>query len=141
VTEYVIPLPWRRPPLTLNSRVSKIERWRLGNGIKLLTKKAAAGCIPREVHPITAELVWYPGNNKVADSDNIALTLKYCVDALVELGVMPDDRPTYVVRTSQRVIPRALDPYDRREPAMFLVVNTCTYADMPHYAESLVLGQ
>lgn len=140
MTEYVIPLPWRRPPLTLNSNVSKIERWRLGNDIKLITKNAVGGRIPRDAYPITVELVWYPGSNRVADSDNIALTLKYCLDALVQLGVLPDDRPTYVVRTSQRVIPRALDPYDRAVPAMFLVVNTCAYADMPHYSESLLLG-
>ena len=133
VTEYVIPLPWRRPPLTLNFRGSKIERWRLGDTIKRATAMVAKGVVPRDSAPLTVELVWYPGNNKVADSDNIAFTLKYCVDALVSVGTMPDDRPLYVVRTSQRVIPRSLDPYDRTEPAMFLVVNTCTYDDMPHY--------
>lgn len=133
MTEYVVPLPWHRPPLTLNSRLSKIEEWRLANVIKDGTTLVAKGKIPRDAYPVMVELVWYPGNNRVADSDNIASTLKHCIDALVRTGVLPDDSPRYVVRTSQRVIPRDLDPADRRLPAMFLVVNTCEYADMPHY--------
>jgi crossover junction endodeoxyribonuclease RusA len=133
VPEYVVPLPWQRPPLTLNDRASRAEEWRLGNAIKDGTAYVLKGKIPRDAYPVTVELVWYPGNNKVADSDNIASTLKHCIDALVRTGVLPDDSPRYVVRTSQRVIPRDLDPHDRRIPALFLVVNTCEYADMPHY--------
>jgi hypothetical protein len=117
----------------MNSRMSKIEEWRLGNVIKDGTTLVAKGKVPRDIYPITAELVWYKGDNKVADSDNIATTLKHCIDALVRTGVLPNDSPEYVVRTSQRVIPRKLDPHDRRVPAMFLVVNTCAYDDMPHY--------
>lgn len=118
----------------MNSRVSKVEEWRLGNAIKDGVALVLKGAVPRDVHPVTVELVWYPGNNRVADSDNIATTLKYCVDALVRMGVLPNDSPKFVVRTSQRVIPRELDPHDRNRAAMFLVVNTCAYADMPHYA-------
>lgn len=134
MAEYVVKLPWLRPPLTLNSKGGRAERWRLSvaikRGVAPLVKMAR---IPRGIDPVTVELVWYPGNNRVADSDNIALTLKYCIDALVDVGILPQDSPRYVVRTSQRVIPRDLDPADRSTPAMFLVVNTCEYADMPHY--------
>ena len=128
-----MPLPWHRPPLTMNSRASKIEEWRLANIIKDGVTLVLKNTIPRGIYPITAELVWYPGNNKVADSDNIATTLKHAIDALVRKGVLPDDSPRYVVRTSQRVVPRDLDPHNRTVPALFLVVNTCTYEDMPHY--------
>lgn len=133
MSEYVIPLPWQRPPLTLNSRGTRIEEWRLATIIKDGTALVSKGKIPRDIYPVTAELVWYPGNNRVADSDNIASTLKHCIDALVRTGVLPDDSPRYVVRTSQRVIPRDLDPADRTTPCMYLVVNTCAYAEMPHY--------
>lgn len=133
MTEYVVPLPWQRPPLTMNSRLSKIEEWRLANVIKSGTALVAKGKVPRDIYPITVELIWYKGDNRVADSDNIATTLKHCIDALVRTGVLPNDSPEYVVRTSQRVIPRKLDPHDRRMPALFLVVNTCAYNDMPHY--------
>ena len=133
MTEYVVPLPWHRPPLTLNTGAGKIETWRLANVIRDAVTLLAKGKVPRECHPCSIELVWYKGDNRVADSDNIALTLKYCIDALVRIGVLPDDSPRYVVRTSQRVIPRSLDPADRRLPAMFLVVRPCEYADMPHY--------
>lgn len=128
-----MPLPWQRPPLTMNSRLSKIEEWRLANVIKSGTALVAKGKVPRDIYPITVELIWYKGDNRVADSDNIATTLKHCIDALVRTGVLPNDSPEYVVRTSQRVIPRKLDPHDRRMPALFLVVNTCAYNDMPHY--------
>jgi len=141
VTEYVVPLPWQRPPLTLNSRVSKVEAWRLSKDIIAGTAYSAKGKVPRDIYPITVELVWYKGDNRVADSDNIAATLKHCIDALVRTGVLPNDSPEYVVRTSQRVIPRRLDPHDRRVPAMFLVVNTCAYEEMPHYTGSLVVGE
>jgi hypothetical protein len=134
VTEYVVPLPWLKPPLTMNSRDSWPEQRRLAKAILKGTALVAKGKVPRDIHPITVELVWYKGDNRVADSDNIAATLKHCIDALVRTGVLPNDSPEYVVRTSQRVIPRKLDPHDRRVPAMFLVVNTCAYDDMPHYA-------
>lgn len=133
VPEYVIQLPWHSPPLTMNSRASRIEEWRLANVIRDAVMLLAKGKVPRESYPVTVELVWYKGDNRVADSDNIATTLKYCIDALVRIGVLPDDSPRYVVRTSQRVIPRSLDPADRRLPSMYLVVTTCEYGDMPHY--------
>lgn len=133
MTQYVIQLPWDRPPLTMNSRLTRIAEWRVANNIRTATGLVAKGKLPTDSYPITVELVWYKGDNRVADSDNIAATLKHCIDALVHTGVLPDDSPTYVVRTSQRVIPRKLDPADRRTPALYLVVNTCEYADMEHY--------
>lgn len=119
----------------MNSRDSWPVQRQLAKGIMRDTAFVAQGKVPRDIYPITVELIWYKGDNRVADSDNIAATLKPCIDALVRMGVLPNDSPEYVVRTSQRVIPRKLDPHDRTTPAMFLVVNTCEYADMEHYGQ------
>lgn len=139
--QWVVLLPWQRPPDTLNDRRGKWEAHRIRELVHTETSKVLGRSIPRNSGPLTAELVWYPGNNRVADCDNIAPTLKYCMDAVKARGIVIDDNPHHVVRTMQRVVPRALDPYDRRIPELFLVLTECAHADMPHYVPGAEVGK
>lgn len=139
--QWVLLLPWHRPPYTLNDRYGKWEAHRIRTDIRDVTAQVLGSSVPRGVGPLTAELVWYPGNDKVADSDNIAPTLKHCLDALKLRGIVPDDNPKHVVRTMQRVVPRSLDPHGRKIPELFLVLTECAHADMPHYLPGSEVGK
>lgn len=98
-----IHLPYRTPPLTLNQRLHHMAEYRIKEAVKgatiLLAKQAR---IPR-LKAITAELVWLKGDNRQADADNIAPTLKPCLDGLVAAGVLVDDNSDHVLRTSTKV--------------------------------------
>jgi len=139
--QWVFLLPWQRPPYTLNDRYGKWEAHRVRSFIRDDTANLLHKQLPRELGPLVAELVWYPGSDKVADSDNIAFTLKFCLDALKLVGAVPDDTPHYVIRTMQRVVPRSLDPYHRRVPELFLVLTESEHADMPHYEAGAEVGK
>lgn len=138
--QWVLLLPWQRPPYTLNDRYGKWEAHRVRSMIRDETAKLLGG-VPRGAGPLSAELVWYPGSDRVADSDNIAPTLKHCLDALKLRGIVVDDNPKHVVRTSQRVVPRSMDPHGRRLPELFLVLTECDHSDMPQYAPGAEVGK
>jgi hypothetical protein len=71
---------------------------------------------------ILAHLVWYPGRNGIFDADNIAPTLKPCLDALVVAGVLIDDNSERVLGTGQQVIIRRQDPEHRPDARLYLVI-------------------
>jgi hypothetical protein len=70
---------------------------------------------------VTVELIYWPGNNTVHDSDNIAPTLKYLVDGLRKAGVFVDDRGRYIRSSICTVIERDDDP-EKRDAGMVLVI-------------------
>lgn len=128
-------LPWRRPPLSANDRPHWSTRNRLNQEIKTaawaLSKQAR---IPR-LQAVTLELVWYPGNNRRCDGENIAPTLKALTDGLVSAKVLPDDNSERVLRSSCRAVPRRADPWDSPTPRMILIVRDASVlAPLPHYA-------
>lgn len=99
-------LPWRTPPLTLNRRLHHMAEHRIRQQVKhAATVLARVQRIPR-LHAITAELVWLKADNRTADSDNIAPTLKPALDGLKAAGVLLDDNSDHVLRTSTRVVLR-----------------------------------
>ena len=119
-------LPYTSPPLTFNqlngrhwSATAKVRRGLHETAFYL----SRSGRMPRPVpKPVTIELIYWPGNNTVHDSDGLFVTVKYLVDGLRRAGVLTDDRGRYVRSTICTVIERADDPEDRADARMLLVV-------------------
>lgn len=109
--EWRLPVPYRRPPLSLNGR----EHWSVRNRIGKTVRQAAwALARQQKVPPMQAiiiELVWFKGDNRRADADNMAPTLKALQDGLVAARVVPDDSGDRVISARLRVTLRRDDPY------------------------------
>lgn len=135
--DWTLPLPWRRPPLNLNQRHAHwaVEN-KLKQEIKTETAKVARALRVPTLQGVIAELVYYPGNNRVMDSDNIAPTMKAVLDGLRVAHVLPDDDASRVLRTSQRIVLRRDDPYDGKTGRMYLhLLDASALAPtLPHFA-------
>lgn len=133
--EWQLRLPWRRPPISLNDRLHHMVRNRLNQEIK---QAAWALAKQAKVPPLTAvllELAWYPGNNRRADGDNLAPTMKALTDGLVAAKVLPDDDGGRVLASTLRAVPRRADPWDSATPRMVLIIRDASVlAPIPHYA-------
>lgn len=121
---WVIPLPYVRPPLTLNEHAGK--HWGKVRGeIARLQRDAYYLAKSHKIPPqsrVSVTLIFWPGNNTVHDADNMALTIKPLIDGLRKAGVVPDDRGRHVAQAAMRVIERADDPEDRSDARMALVL-------------------
>ncbi len=62
-----------------------------------------AGRLHRHEKPCELEIVWTEENNK-RDADNIEFATKFIQDALVEMGVFPDDNRKYITGHKHTVI-------------------------------------
>lgn len=103
---WVIPLPWSKPPLSLNDRLHFRAEAALIATVKHQTRSAviAAG-IPRLEHAVVT-LTWTVPDKRVRDEENPVATLKACCDALKDenyrgirlLGIVPDDDPSWMTK-------------------------------------------
>lgn len=85
-----------KPPLSLNSRVNRWEESRRKRMLADLTIVAARQVkVPKGLSRITVVLHWQPQYARRRDGDNPAPSVKPCVDALVHIGVIPDDNTTH----------------------------------------------
>lgn len=132
--EWAIQMPWPRPPLSLNDRFDRREKASLTRMVRNDTHVLALAAKVPELHRVTLGLVWYPGDNKVIDADNIAPTLKAAIDGLRDAHVLVDDSSRYVLTTWQRVVARRDDPFQSNRPRVLLVIHDAT-GDNPlrHY--------
>lgn len=127
---WTLKLPWDRPPLSSNDRhangiVERRKQTAASDAVTYLARsELRIGLQPFE--RVTVELVYYPGDNRTRDPDNIAATLKPVLDGLVDAGVIPDDKARHVVRTSQRIVLREDDPHGRKTAALYLLVEDAT---------------
>lgn len=94
----VIPLPWDRPPLTLNQRLHWRRKAQITADIRVVVHHAAL-LVDEPLGPCEAVLHWRPRDNRRRDQDNLVATLKPCLDALVLIGMLPDDDRKHVVRS------------------------------------------
>jgi crossover junction endodeoxyribonuclease RusA len=116
MTEHVLELPYRSPPLNLNHRHT---RWahaaivkQLRHDTWALAKHARIGHHQR----VDVALHWQPGRRGTYDEDNPTPTLKACADGLVDAGVTTDDDRT---RMTKRVV-----IHDPRKPGRLWLVVT-----------------
>jgi len=97
---WTLTLPYTKPPISLN------DRWQTPAGRRAHSAKvqqvradvvtlARAANIPA-LEAIHVTLHYRPRDNRRRDSDNLVGTLKPCVDAIVQAGVVPDDCAPYV---------------------------------------------
>lgn len=110
--EWRLPVPYRRPPLSLNSLInSHGARNRIVQEVKRAGWAVARGAKVPPMRAIIVELVWFKGDNRRADADNMAPTLKALQDGLVLAKVVPDDSGDRVISARLRVTLRRDDPY------------------------------
>lgn len=119
---WVLSLPYRTPPLSLNRKLHHMVEHRVKGELKQAAHLMARHLKLPQMKAITAELVWFKGDNRKADSDNIAPTLKPILDGLVAAGVLADDDSTHVLRTSTRVVLKRDDPNPHGGPRVVLKI-------------------
>lgn len=93
-----IPLNWERPPITQNG-LRRMHHHAEASA-KRAAKAEAQACIREAApYPMFGAIVilnWQMPDKRRRDGDGAAPTLKVCLDALVELGVIPDDSWVHV---------------------------------------------
>jgi crossover junction endodeoxyribonuclease RusA len=104
VTTWDVDIPFERP-LSLNDRhhhmvkARLVTKWRETAGWAI---KAAR--IP-PCQKVSVEFLYYPRDNRRRDPDNLVASMKPVVDALVDVGVVPDDTEVYVYRSFPSIQP------------------------------------
>lgn len=110
--EWRLPVPYRRPPLSLNGRITvPAARNRIVQQVKHAGWVVARHKKVPPLQAIIVELLWFKGDNRRADPDNMAPTLKALLDGLVLAGVVPDDSGDRVLSARLSVVLRRQDPY------------------------------
>jgi hypothetical protein len=130
-------LPWTRPPLMANDgsslRVSFAEKANCRDSVRTLARSLRLDPV---AVPVVAVLTYYPGTNHTIDPDNIAPTLKRCLDGLQLAGVLANDSGRHVVLTAQRVVPLDLDPFGKSRGRVVLSLYDGTRLELPHILPS-----
>jgi hypothetical protein len=110
VRSVIVPLPWLRPPLSLNDR----DHWAVKAKKTRAARSIAAAAITAAKIPPTeqaeVELHWRLPDWRHRDTDNPTATLKPCIDALVDCGVLPRDSWRHVTRSSCVFHPPSTEP-------------------------------
>lgn len=112
---WVLPVPYDRPPLSLNDR----GHWAKGNSHRQALRRAGALLarskgIPRNLPHIHTRLHYTPTDNRRRDEDNIIATAKPLWDGLVDAGVVPDDNSRYMTKYMPRIHPGAKNHHGPR---------------------------
>lgn len=123
-----IALPWTKPPVgTLNAalrsssvhvKAAGVEAGKRAAGWAILATKPRP---PRATAPVTVTLHYRVLNYRRVDPDGLAPTLKLCLDALVDAGVLADDDWQHVRATTCRI-----HPPTAAGPAMWLTITDDT---------------
>lgn len=105
--EWVLELPWSTVPLSLNQRLHWAQKAKKTRAVRsdvgwLLRQQR----VPVLRWPVFVELAYQPPDNRRRDRDNLVATFKPCVDALVELGLIPDDSADYVAASLPVIRPK-----------------------------------
>jgi crossover junction endodeoxyribonuclease RusA len=119
---WTIPLPYTTPPLSLNSRAHWAPTARVVREVQHAAWVLAKHHKLPRLDRITVELVYWPGTNRVHDSDNMGATIKALLDGLRKAGVVPDDRGRHVRSSICTVIERDEDPEGRTDARLSLVI-------------------
>lgn len=95
-----LPLPFHRPPLSLNDR----QHWATKARVTKTLRHAVATMARAKKVPacgrISVELHYQQKVARPIDGDNLMATVKPCVDGLRDAGVIPDDDTSRVVHHS-----------------------------------------
>lgn len=100
--EWVIDLPWPRPPLNLNQRMHYMEKARITKQLRALAHIKSRH-IP-DMGRCSVELVWFVADRRRRDVDNPVPTLKALCDGLVDAEIVPDDTPEFMHKLPVRIV-------------------------------------
>lgn len=103
---WVLPVPYTRPPLSLNDR----GHWSKGNTDRQALRRAGALLarskgIPRGLPHIHTRLHYTPPDNRRRDEDNLIATAKPLWDGLVDAGIVQDDNSQFMTKYMPRIHP------------------------------------
>lgn len=109
---FVVPLPYLRPPLSLNQRLhwaaKAIKTQDIRKAVAVLARQHrtfVGGRVTWPVKPpVTVELVWTVTDRRHRDTDNPVPTLKACIDGLRDSGLLRDDSSEYVPWSRTRIV-------------------------------------
>jgi len=113
--EYIVWLPYEKPPLTLNQRLHWRAQAKLKADLRHLVYDRLIKQSPTPAGHIRVELHYVPRDRRRRDQDNLVPTLKSCLDGIVDTGLIPDDTPDYVTWT-----PPVIDTAQPTNPHMYL---------------------
>lgn len=107
MSRVILPLPYNRPPLTMNdpgiTRGAKFAKARLRKQIRAdVCRLAVRAHLPRGVDHVVVQLHYQPPDNRTRDTDNLAPTLKPICDALTP------GRPARISPRTNRKVPALL---------------------------------
>lgn len=103
-----IPLPWSRPPLTLNTGLRAESPHVKARKVRDAKAEAVAAIHAARVPVMVGAIItlhYRVPDRRRRDADNLASTLKVVQDALVEAGVLHEDSWITVPASGQRIHP------------------------------------
>lgn len=115
--EWVIPLPFSKPPLSLNQRMHWARKAKITKDLRMIARVKARS-IP-DLERCQVELVWFVNDKRRRDTDNPVLTFKALCDGLVDAEIVPDDTPEFMHKLPVRIVYR---PKSEGAAGMVLVV-------------------
>lgn len=117
----IVPLPWSRPPLTLNPSLRAENPHAKASKVRAAKAEAVAAIEAANVPAMAGAIVmlhYRVPDRRRRDADNLAATLKVCQDALVTAGVLVEDSWVTVPHSGQRI-----HPPTNEGPAMWLTLD------------------
>jgi hypothetical protein len=129
---FVVPLPYDRPPLSMNKRLHHMAEYRVREQIRTdVLALARFYKLPKGLDRVHVVLHWSPIVRRSRDTDNPAPTVKAIIDALKVgtpkkpgYGLVPDDDSEHV---SSGVVIHPVRPFRGGwddEPRMWLEIAT-----------------
>lgn len=95
---FTVALPWSRPPVTQNG-LRRMHHHAEAKAKREAKLQAMTAIYAHTLKPMPGAIVilnWQMPDNRRRDGDGAAPTLKVCLDALVELCIIPDDSWVHV---------------------------------------------
>lgn len=99
-----IELPYERPPLSLNQRLHWRAKANLTSDIRLTSGLFLRAKGVPKLQRAEVWLEWVVPDQRRRDTDNPVPTLKACADALVDVGIIPDDTPEFVSKSETQIV-------------------------------------
>ena len=89
------------------AKARKVAAWRQAAGLLF---RSAMGRRLGFVGPVVVEVLVHRVSNRRSDATNVAPTLKPCIDAAVDAGVLEDDSDAHITATTFRRGPNRAHP-------------------------------
>lgn len=121
MTKWLVRLPYRVPPLTLNQRQHWAAKARATRRVRADTALVLRAARVPPCERIVVQLGYTPRDRRRRDTDNLVATLKAVADAVVDAGIVPDDTPEFMSKPEP-----VIDAPDGRDPHLWVRLSTKT---------------